>query len=251
MGVKTDTGLPARLRPSPNHNDRAGPVSLLLLHYTGMTSGEEALQRLCDPRAEVSAHYVVDEDGTILQLVPESRRAWHAGRSYWKGERDINSRSIGIEIVNPGHENGYRPFPEAQVAAVIELARDICARHGIAPQDVLGHSDVAPDRKEDPGELFPWDRLAGAGVGLHVPPEPVSGGRFFQQGDGGQPVEALQSMLALYGFEMPITGVFDERTRAAVAAFQRHHRQERVDGIADMSTIATLHRLLQKVPQLG
>lgn len=251
MGVKTDTGLPARLRPSPNHNDRAGPVSLLLLHYTGMTSGEEALQRLCDPRAEVSAHYVVDEDGTILQLVPESRRAWHAGRSYWKGERDINSRSIGIEIVNPGHENGYRPFPDAQVAAVIELARDICARHGIAPHDVLGHSDVAPERKEDPGELFPWDRLAAAGVGLHVPPEPVSGGRFFQQGDGGQPVEALQSMLALYGFEMPITGVFDERTRAAVAAFQRHHRQERVDGIADMSTIATLHRLLQKVPQLG
>ena len=251
MGVKTDTGLPARLRPSPNHNERTGEVSLLLLHYTGMTSGEEALQRLCDPRAEVSAHYVVDEDGTILQLVPESRRAWHAGRSYWKGERDINSRSIGIEIVNPGHENGYRPFPEAQVAAVTELARDICARHEIAPQNVLGHSDVAPERKEDPGELFPWDRLALAGVGLHVAPEPVSGGRFFQQGDGGQPVEALQSMLALYGFEMPITGVFDERTRAAVAAFQRHHRQERVDGIADMSTIATLHRLLQKVPQLG
>jgi N-acetylmuramoyl-L-alanine amidase len=251
MGVKTDTGLPARLRPSPNHNDRAGPVSLLLLHYTGMASGEEALQRLCDPRAEVSAHYVVDEDGSILQLVPESRRAWHAGRSYWKGERDINSRSIGIEIVNPGHENGYRPFPDAQVQSVIELARDICARHGIAPHDVLGHSDVAPERKEDPGELFPWDRLAAAGVGLHVAPEPVSGGRFFQLGDGGQPVEALQSMLALYGFEMPITGVFDERTRAAVAAFQRHHRRERVDGIADMSTIATLHRLLQKVPQLG
>lgn len=251
MGVKTDTGLPARLRPSPNHNERSGEVSLLLLHYTGMTSGEEALQRLCDPRAEVSAHYVVDEDGTILQLVPESRRAWHAGRSYWKGERDINSRSIGIEIVNPGHENGYRPFPEAQVAAVIDLARDICARHAIAPQDVLGHSDVAPERKEDPGELFPWDRLALAGVGLWVDPEPVSGGRFFQQGDRGQPVEALQSMLALYGFEMPITGVFDARTRAAVAAFQRHHRRERVDGIADMSTITTLHRLLQNVPQLG
>lgn len=251
MGVKTDTGLPARLRPSPNHNERSGEVSLLLLHYTGMTSGEEALQRLCDPRAEVSAHYVVDEDGTILQLVPESRRAWHAGRSYWKGERDINSRSIGIEIVNPGHENGYRPFPEAQVAAVIDLARDICARHAIAPQDVLAHSDVAPERKEDPGELFPWDRLALAGVGLWVDPEPVSGGRFFQQGDRGQPVEALQSMLALYGFEMPITGVFDARTRAAVAAFQRHHRRERVDGIADMSTITTLHRLLQNVPQLG
>lgn len=250
MGVKTDTGLPARLRPSPNHNEREGSVCLLLLHYTGMTSGEEAVQRLCDPRAEVSAHYVVDEDGTILQLVPESRRAWHAGRSYWKGERDINSRSIGIEIVNPGHENGYRPFPEAQVQSVIDLARDICARHAIAPQDVLAHSDVAPDRKEDPGELFPWDRLALAGVGLSVDPEPVAGGRFFQQGDSGQPVEALQSMLALYGFEMPITGVYDARARAAVAAFQRHHRRERVDGIADMSTITTLHRLLQKVPRL-
>ncbi len=251
MSIKTDTGVPARLQPSPNHNARQGEVRLLVLHYTGMRTAEEAVRRLCDPSAEVSAHYLVDEDGGILQLVPESRRAWHAGKAYWKGERDINSRSIGIELVNPGHEHGYRRFADAQIEAVIALSRDICGRHEIAPADVLAHSDVAPDRKQDPGELFPWDRLAAAGIGLHVHPEPVSGGRFFQEGDGGQPVEALQSMLALYGFEMPISGIFDTRTRLAVAAFQRHHRQARVDGIADMSTITTLHRLLQQVPRLA
>ena len=251
MSVRTDTGLPARLRPSPNHNERQGEVRLLVLHYTGMASGGAAVRRLCDPAAEVSAHYVVEEDGGILQLVPESRRAWHAGKSFWKGERDINSSSIGIEMVNPGHEHGYRPYPEAQVAAVIDLSADICARHGIPATGVLAHSDIAPERKEDPGELFPWDRLAAAGVGLHVAAEPVSGGRFFQEGDTGQPVEALQSMLALYGFEMPISGTFDARTRLAVAAFQRRHRRARVDGIADMSTLTTLHRFLQEVPKLG
>ncbi|WP_306030460.1 N-acetylmuramoyl-L-alanine amidase [Stappia sp. MMSF_3263] len=251
MSVRTDTGLPARLRPSPNHNERQGEVRLLVLHYTGMATGEEAVRRLCDPAAEVSAHYVVEEDGGILQLVPESRRAWHAGKSFWKGERDINSRSIGIEMVNPGHEHGYLPFPEAQVAAVIDLSADICARHGIPATGVLAHSDVAPERKVDPGELFPWDRLAAAGICLHVTAEPVSGGRFFQEGDSGQPVEALQSMLALYGFEMPISGTFDARTRLAVAAFQRRHRRGRVDGIADMSTITTLHRFLQEAPNLG
>ncbi|WP_349357694.1 N-acetylmuramoyl-L-alanine amidase [Stappia sp.] len=254
MSVKTDTSLPAaRLRPSPNHNDRpeGARIDLLILHYTGMESGAAALQRLIDPRSEVSAHYLVEEDGTILQLVPEARRAWHAGVAFWAGARDINDRSIGIEIVNPGHEYGYRPFPEAQIAAVTELARDICARHAIAAERVLAHSDVAPARKQDPGELFPWAELAANGVGVWVDPEPVGGGRYLQEGEEGQPVEALQSMLALFGYEVPIDGVFGDATRLAVTAFQRHYRPQTVDGVADMSTISTLHRLLQRRPGLG
>lgn len=253
MAVKTDTSLPARLQPSPNHNERRGdvPIDLIVLHYTGMVSGELAIRRLCDPRSEVSAHYIVDEDGTILQSVPEARRAWHAGRAFWKGERDINSRSIGIEIVNPGHEFGYRAFPDAQVVAVIALCQDICRRHAIPPERVLAHSDVSPDRKEDPGELFPWARLAGEGVGHWVEPEPTGSGRYFQEGEEGQPIEALQSMLGLYGYDIAVTGVFDRKTVHAVTAFQRHFRPERVDGIADMSTIVTLHRLLSALPGLG
>lgn len=253
MSIRTDCGIPAKVHPSANHNERRGDgvVDMLVLHYTGMQDSESALRRLCDPRAEVSAHYFVEEDGSILQCVPESRRAWHAGKSFWKGETDLNSRSIGIEIVNPGHNWGYRPFPEAQIAAVIALCGDICARHRIAPWRVLAHSDIAPERKEDPGELFPWDRLAGEGIGHFVPPVPVTGGRFFQQGESGQPVEALQSMLAIYGYNVPVNGVFDEQTSAVITAFQRHFRPERVDGIADASTIATLHGLLTSLPDLA
>ncbi|MFN7166814.1 MAG: N-acetylmuramoyl-L-alanine amidase [Pannonibacter sp.] len=253
MSIRTDCGIPAKVHPSANHNERRGDgvVDMLVLHYTGMQDSESALRRLCDPRAEVSAHYFVEEDGSILQCVPESRRAWHAGKSFWKGETDLNSRSIGIEIVNPGHIWGYRPFPEAQIAAVIALCADICARHRIAPWRVLAHSDIAPERKEDPGELFPWDRLAGEGIGHFVPPVPVTGGRFFQQGESGQPVEALQSMLAIYGYNVPVNGVFDEQTAAVITAFQRHFRPERVDGIADASTIATLHGLLTSLPDLA
>ncbi|NBN76993.1 N-acetylmuramoyl-L-alanine amidase [Microvirga tunisiensis] len=223
---------------------------MIVLHYTGMQDGESALQRLCDPRAEVSAHYLVEEDGAVLQCVPEARRAWHAGTSFWKGETDINSRSIGIEIVNPGHAWGYRPFPPAQVEAVIALVADIAARHAIAPWRILAHSDVAPERKDDPGELFPWDLLAARGLVHHVPPVPVSGGRFFQEGESGQPIEALQSMLAIYGYNIRVSGVFDAQTAAVVRAFQRHFRPERVDGIADASTIATLHQLLTSLPAL-
>ncbi|ADZ69761.1 N-acetylmuramoyl-L-alanine amidase [Polymorphum gilvum] len=253
MSVKPDSGLALRVHPSPNHNERreGKPIDMIVLHYTGMADEDAALRRLCDPRAEVSAHYFVRETGDILQCVPEARRAWHAGRSFWKGETDINSRSIGIEIANPGHEWGYRDFPAVQVEAVIALCRDICARHAIPPWRVLAHSDVAPQRKEDPGEKFPWERLARAGIGHHVAPAPLAGGRFFQEGEAGQPVEALQSMLALYGYDVPISGVFDARTRAAVAAFQRHFRPERVDGIADVSTIVTLHTLLAALPELG
>lgn len=244
-----DSPLAARILPSPNHGARLGPrPDMLILHYTGMASASAALQRLVDPIAEVSAHYVVIEDGTVLQMVPESRRAWHAGRSSWQGERDVNSRSLGIEIVHPGHAGGLPPYPEAQIRAVIALARDIVARWTIPADRVLAHSDVAPDRKEDPGENFPWARLAAEGVGHHVPPAPLRDGRFFAPGDRGQPIEALQAMLALYGYDQPVTGMFDGPTQAVVTAFQRHFRQARIDGIADASTITTLRDLIAARP---
>ncbi|WP_420414302.1 N-acetylmuramoyl-L-alanine amidase [Roseibium sp.] len=253
MSVATDTGVKARVHPSPNHGQRpdGAPIDMLVLHYTGMPTAQDALQRLCDPRAEVSAHYFVDEDGSILQCVPEARRAWHAGQSFWKGDTDINSRSIGVEIVNPGHEFGYRPFPDLQIDAVIALCLDICGRHKIDPWMVLAHSDIAPNRKEDPGELFPWARLAKAGVGHFVEPETIESGMMMQEGDQGQPVEAIQSMLALYGYDLDITGEFDGRTKQVVTAFQRHFRPAKVDGVIDESTIETLHRLLAKLPSLA
>ena len=244
-----DSPLATRIQPSPNHGERPGKrPDMLILHYTGMDGAAAALQRLADPIAEVSAHYVVLEDGTILQMVPEGRRAWHAGRASWQGERDVNSRSIGIEIVHPGHAGGLPPYPEAQIAAVTALARDIMVRWTIPADRVLAHSDIAPDRKEDPGENFPWRRLAVEGVGHHVPEVPLSDGRFFAEGDAGQPIEALQAMLALYGYDQPVTGTFDPHMRAVVAAFQRHFRQARVDGIADASTITTLRDLIASRP---
>lgn len=240
----------AQVVPSPNHGDRlgSGVPDMILLHYTGMGSAEAALDWLCRDESQVSCHYFVHEDGRIDQLVPEARRAWHAGKSVWKGETDINSRSIGIEIANAGHPGGLPEFPDAQIEAVIALCRDCMVRHGIVPERVLGHSDVAPVRKVDPGEKFPWARLHTGGVGHWVEPSQVEGGRFFQEGDRGQPVEALQSLLALYGYATPISGTFCSRTRGDVEAFQRHFRQARVDGIADRSTIETLHRLLVALP---
>ena len=161
----TDTdGMIDRL--SPNFDARTLPVSMAVLHYTGMVDAASAIDRLADPDAKVSAHYVVAEDGQIIRMVDEANRAWHAGRSWWRGISDVNSASIGIEIVNPGHEFGYRPFPEAQIDSVIQLLGGIVRRHGITRGNVVGHSDVAPARKEDPGELFPWQRLAEAGIGL-------------------------------------------------------------------------------------
>ncbi|MEP2704985.1 MAG: N-acetylmuramoyl-L-alanine amidase [Roseibium sp.] len=251
MSVATDAGVKAKVHPSPNHGERVhgAPIDMLVLHYTGMRTGAEALQRLCDPRAEVSAHYLVDEDGNITQCVPEVRRAWHAGKSFWKGETDINSRSIGIEIVNPGHEFGYRPFPEKQIDSVIALSKDICERFKIHPWMVLGHSDIAPERKEDPGELFPWMKLAKAGVGHYLEPAPLGSGIFMQEGDSGQPVEALQSMLGLYGYDIDVSGLFDIKTRKVVEAFQRHFRPVQIDGVADQSTVETLHALLANLNQ--
>jgi N-acetylmuramoyl-L-alanine amidase len=241
----------ASVQPSPNHGERAGgrKPDMIILHYTGMPSHQEALAWLCCDESQVSSHYFVHESGDVIQLVPEERRAWHAGKSSWHGEGDINSRSIGIEIANAGHPGGLPDFPEEQIRAVIELCRDCGERWSIAPELVLGHSDVAPIRKVDPGERFPWSELYRSGVGHWVEPTPITGGRFFQLGDRGQPIEALQSMLSLYGYATEITGEFSDRTAGDVEAFQRHFRQERVDGIADFSTIDTLHRLLSALPR--
>ena len=246
MTFPPDSLLVDQVRASPNHQPRRGVArpDILLLHYTGMATTQAALERLCDPAAEVSSHYVVFEDGRIVQLVPESRRAFHAGESAWEGSTDINSRSIGIEIGNKGHDFGCPEFPEAQIAAVIALCRDIVARWAIAPWHVLAHSDVAPSRKRDPGEAFPWARLAAAGVGLWVEPAAIAKGEALNPGDHGEDVAALQELLADYGYGITPNGDFDTVTQDIVAAFQRHFRPARVDGIADVSTLRTLEMLL-------
>jgi N-acetylmuramoyl-L-alanine amidase len=231
--------------PSPNHGDRDEQVPrAIILHYTGMKTGAAALERLRDPASEVSAHYVVEEDGRIFQLVPEARRAWHAGKSSWAGETDMNSASIGIEIVNGGHDFGNPAFPDAQIEAVIALCRDIAQRHGIPPQDVLAHSDIAPERKADPGELFPWAKLAAAGVGHYVPPHPLGPDAGLSLGDEGAEVWDLQRKLVAYGYGLDVTGVYDDQTEKVVTAFQRHFRPARIDGKADLSTLRTLQDLL-------
>jgi N-acetylmuramoyl-L-alanine amidase len=230
--------------PSPNFNERPGPPDILVMHYTGMESGEAAIARLRDPEAKVSSHYVVEEDGRIFTLVAEERRAWHAGVSFWKGERDINGRSIGIEIVNPGHEFGYRPFPDAQIAAVMALTADIRTRWIIADGDIIAHSDVAPARKIDPGELFPWKTLAEAGHGLWVEPDPAPGAPL-AEGAEGAGVFAFQAGLTRLGYECPPSGQFDSATTTVVSAFQRHWRPHQVDGIADGETRARLIALLR------
>jgi N-acetylmuramoyl-L-alanine amidase len=236
----------SQVLPSPNHGERRnGPgVDMLILHYTGMADAEEALRRLCSPASEVSAHYVIFEDGKIVQLVPEARRAWHAGLSAWAGEIDINSCSVGIEIANPGHDFGYPDFPEQQIEAVIALCRDILARHPIRADRVLAHSDIAPSRKQDPGEKFPWRRLHAAGIGLWVDPAPLDPGLAASSAYTGANVGDLQAALAVYGYGIERSGDYDALTRDVVTAFQRHFRPERVDGSADGSTIATLQRLI-------
>jgi N-acetylmuramoyl-L-alanine amidase len=216
---------------------------MIVLHYTN-ESAQDALAHLRDAAAKVSSHYLVHEDGGIDQLVPEARRAWHAGVSSWEGERDNNARSIGIEIVNLGHDHGYPDFPNAQIDAVIALCRDIIARHRVRAERVLAHSDIAPARKIDPGEKFPWDRLAAAGVGLWVVPAPIAQGPTLAPGEQGKEVEQLHTMLARYGYGIAIGRVYDAMTRDVVVAFQRHFRPARIDGIADASTIDTLRRLL-------
>ncbi len=218
---------------------------MLVLHYTGMPGGQEALERLCDAQAKVSAHYLVEEDGQVFQLVEESERAWHAGVSHWRGHSNINQRSIGVEIVNPGHEFGYRAFPEAQMQAVTALCKDILSRHTIPARNVVGHSDVAFMRKQDPGELFDWQGLAAEDIGLwHGDPPPHQGYRSLKQGDGGEAVRQMQEALSLYGYDMSVDCLFGSVSEAAVIAFQRHFRQEKVDGVWDAACDARLAALL-------
>ncbi|ESX89837.1 N-acetylmuramoyl-L-alanine amidase [Mesorhizobium sp. M0659] len=236
----------AEVRVSPNFGPRRETLrpDMIVLHYTGMATGAAAEAWLCDPASEVSSHYLVHEDGRIIQMVRESDRAWHAGASSWFGRRDINSCSVGIEIVNPGHSLGYSAFPKRQVEAVIGLCLGVIERHSITAQRVLAHSDIAPGRKIDPGEKFPWKALFAAGVGHLVPAAPVRRGAVLKAGDTGAEVEALQSMLALYGYGVEISGVFDRQTEIVVEAFQRHFRPRLVDGVADGSTSSTLQSLL-------
>ncbi len=231
-------------RSSPNHNQRpAGiPVDTLVLHYTGMQSGKAALARLCDEEARVSSHYLVEEDGGVWQLVPDERRAWHAGPSSWRGNQDINARSIGIEIVNPGHEWGYRPFPPAQMDALLTLCGELLACHPIVSRNVVAHSDIAPDRKQDPGEFFDFSLLARHGIGLfpqHVP----------DLGTGGIAADEaalapVRAGLAAIGYDVAGAGAWDQRLGLVLAAFQRHWRPESVTARADAGTRARLAALV-------
>ena len=220
--------------PSPNFDERSLPVSMIVLHYTGMPDAAGAIARLTSPEAKVSAHYLVAEDGQIIRMVPEEKRAWHAGNSYWRGVTDVNSASVGIEIVNPGHEFGYRPFPDEQIAALIPLVSAIKDRHGIGRGDVVGHSDVAPARKSDPGELFPWEALAKRRLAL---PSPVRDLMDPFWTDAG-------FLLALERFGYDVT-----EQKPAVIAFQRRFRPDRIDGIIDGECRAKLLSLLLPRPQ--
>lgn len=240
--------------PSPNFNERKSPPDMVVLHYTGMKTGAEALARMCDPEAKVSAHYMVEENGRIYRLAPEERRAWHAGVASWKGETDINGASIGIEIVNPGHEFGYRDFPPAQIDAVIGLLDGIRERWDIPDHRILGHSDVAPGRKQDPGERFPWQVLADHGHGLWVSPDmPPEGamGPPLGQGEAGLGVFSLQSALGKLGYNILAGGPYDGETATIVTAFQRHWVPEQIgtdlEGRADAKLRVTLMALLRHI----
>ena len=234
--------------PSPNHDERPAntPVDILILHYTGMRTAQAAIDVLRDPAREVSSHYVVDEDGAILRLVPEDRRAWHAGISFWRGHTALNGRSIGIEIVNPGHEWGYRDFPALQMAAVCELCLGIAARHPIPPRNVIAHSDVAPDRKEDPGEKFDWEGLARNGIGLwpHGTPDLGTGGAVRDAAS----LRDVRAALASIGYRVAPEGALDPALSTVLRAFQRHWRPEAITGQADAGTLA---RLLGVATRIG
>ena len=230
--VRSEGGPAIRELPSPNQDDRPPgvPIDTLILHYTDMESGAAALARLRDPVAKVSSHYVVEEDGQVFRLVPEARRAFHAGVSHWRGHELLNGRSIGIEVVNPGHSCGYRHFPALQMAAVADLCLEILARHPIPARNVVAHSDVAPDRKRDPGELFDWQGLASLGIGLW--PEGMEGGDLSAVPGG---MERAAGLLRRIGYP-----VDPARPEVALVAFQRHWRQEECGGRADAGTLARL-----------
>ncbi len=245
--AKADTPLVSQIHPAVNIEPRRNGLkpSILLMHYTGMASAERAIYWLSCVESRVSCHYVVDEAGVITQLVAEEHRAWHAGKSHWQGETDINSCSVGIEIQNPGHEDGYHDFPEAQMQAVLALSQDILSRHSIRPEHVLAHSDIAPGRKIDPGEKFNWRWLHENGVGHWVEPEPVDANDLgYGLGEVHDDVRQVQQRLASYGYGLAVTGALDQDTHRVVAAFQRHFRPSRIDGRVDRSTLVTLERLL-------
>jgi N-acetylmuramoyl-L-alanine amidase len=219
--------------PSPNFDDRALPVTMIVLHYTGMPDAASAIARLSDPEAKVSAHYVIAEDGQVVRMVDEAKRAWHAGKSFWRGVTDVNSASVGIEIVNPGHEFGYRPFPVAQIDALVPLMQEITLRYRITRGNIVGHSDIAPARKEDPGELFPWERLAKLRLALPSPTRNLMDPHWTDAG----------FLLALERFGYDVTDPL-----AAVRAFQRRFRPATIDGIIDGECRAKLLALLLPRP---
>jgi N-acetylmuramoyl-L-alanine amidase len=236
--VSDRPGLPIIDLPSPNHDARGEAVDMLILHYTGMQTAQAALDRLRDPAASVSSHYVVDEEGTVFRLVPEDRRAWHAGVSYWRGHSALNGRSIGVEIVNPGHEWGYRNFPVLQLAAVCDLCLGVLSRHAIPARNVVGHSDVAPDRKDDPGERFDWRALAENGVGLW-PADAVDLGVTGVVRDAAT-LRPVRAALAEIGYRVAPEGGLDPALSTVVRAFQRHWRPEAVTGQVDDGTLVRL-----------
>jgi N-acetylmuramoyl-L-alanine amidase len=246
MILKPDTTLAHALHPSPNIGDRRKGcrANMILLHYTGMPSADKAIRWLANPKSKVSCHYVVDEVGSITQMVAETMRAWHAGASNWAGETDINSVSVGIEIQNPGHEHGYPDFPPEQMQAVAALCRDIASRRGVPPERILAHSDVAPGRKIDPGEKFDWAWLAKHGVGHWVKPAPAAGPALDH--DEAALAEAAD-LLGRYGYGVEN----DEREdwfAVVVRMFQLHFRPARADGRLDAGTLDTLRRLIDTLP---
>lgn len=250
MTLRPDSTLVTRVHASPNIEPRRADVapSILLLHYTGLLDVEKAIDWLSRPESKVSCHYVVTAEGLVVQMVAERDRAWHAGLSCWHGESDINSASIGIEIDNPGHESGSPPFPPRQMQAVLELCRDIGARHAIRPECVLAHSDVAPQRKIDPGEQFDWRWLAANGIGHWVEPEPACPGDVASTPVATETIMRMQRMLAAYGYDIRTDGVLEAPERKVISAFQRHFRPARVDGVIDASSLVTLERLLAALP---
>jgi len=249
VSFMADTRCNCSVRAASNFGARGNGLSIdmLVIHYTGMESGKAAIDWLCAEESGVSCHYLVEEDGSILQMVPELHRAWHAGKSEWQGITDTNSRSIGIEIVNPGHDHGYQDFPDDQISAVIDLSRDILDRNQIPARNILAHSDVSPGRKQDPGERFPWRLLWEKGVG-HWTAEDVDNAPFAMPGHSSEETAAVRALLSTYGYGIEVSPDYDDVTKECVIAFQQHFRQSRVDGVADIGTYRTLERLIASVP---
>lgn len=235
---------------SPNFNSRPEGIKIdtLVIHYTGMKTGEEALKRLCDENSEVSAHYMIEEDGEIIPIVAESDRAWHAGASSWRGQENVNDFSIGIELVNPGHEFGYKAFPDRQIDSLMRLCQELFERHPIENRNVVGHSDIAPKRKQDPGELFDWEALAIEGIGAWPDmPKDISSNLSLKAGDEGDAVRDLQRRLAFFGYEINTDGSFGIETSYVVKAFQRHFVPEKIDGVFNGKADTALNQLLEQL----